>query len=151
MEHKLLAELQSRADLTSIETRFRMTRAQRLERWIEALERDPTRRLRPLYEIEYTTVEGRRAARSDNSPLTVAYEDPVLRAEGLKSDKLGDVLDFFELTEQQAHQAFCSCHMGSSFQAKHAANRLRAVQPKLPTESHGGFRAAVAAFFSRWT
>ena len=36
------------------------------------------------------------------------------RTKGLVSDRLGDVMDFFGLTEYQAHVAFCSCHLGSS-------------------------------------
>jgi hypothetical protein len=61
-----------------------MSREERLARWVEALERDPRRILRPLHQIEFRTPNERRAIREDNSPLTVAYEDPVLRAEGAR-------------------------------------------------------------------
>jgi hypothetical protein len=59
--------------------------------------------------------------------LTVAYEDPVLRGEGLAGDRLGDVLDFFKLTERDAHTAFCSCHLPGAFDASYAAGRVRAL------------------------
>ena len=92
MEHKPLVELQTVADLT-VEPRSPMSRRERLARWAELLERDPKRRLRPLHEIEYQGPQARRAVRAENSPLAVAYEDPVLRAEGLGSDMLGDALE----------------------------------------------------------
>src|SRR4051812_27433112 len=133
MEHKPLVELQTVADLT-VEPRSPMSRRERLVRWAELLERDPKRRLRPLHEIEYKGPQARRTVRAENSPLTVAYEDPVLRAEGLRSDMLGDALDFFGLSEDQAHFAFCSCHMGSLFEARVAARRVRGFIPRDPQQ-----------------
>jgi len=47
MEHKPLSELETIADVKRAETVF-LTREQRLERWIEALEAQPNRPLRPL-------------------------------------------------------------------------------------------------------
>jgi hypothetical protein len=128
MEHKPLSELEAIADVKRTETVF-LTREQRLQRWIEALAAQPNRLLRPLYEIEYCPPEDRRGTRADNSPLSVAYEDPVLRAQGLQSDRVGDCMDFFAITEHQMHYAFCSCHIGSSFKAKEAADRLRRLLP----------------------
>jgi hypothetical protein len=129
MEHKPLAELQAVADVTIAEPAPPMTRQQRLERWIAVLEAEPTRRLCSLYEIEYLSPEERRQCRSNGSPLTVAYEDPVLRAQGLKSDRVGDCVGFFEITEHNVHHAFCSCHVGSVFTGKDAAARLRRLLP----------------------
>jgi hypothetical protein len=101
-----------------------MTRIERLERWIELLDRDPTRRLNALEEIEYKPVAERALVRADNSPLT-AYEDPVFRAEGLAGDRLGDALKFFDLTEHQAHHALCSCLGGQTMEARAFAQRIR--------------------------
>jgi len=143
MEHKRVVDLQNLADLRPVE-RAALTRDERLGRWAEVLEVDPSRMLRPLHEIEYKTPDERRLARADNSPLTVAYEDSVLRAEGLASDRLGDVMDFFGLTERQAHVAFCSCHLGSSFEARIAACRVRALL-KAETRQRSGLRAFFAA------
>ena len=109
MEHKPRADLEIAADLTPIDSRVPMSREERLARWVEALEGDPRRILRPLHQIEFRMPNERRAIREDNSPLTVAYEDPVLRAEGLASDRLGDAIDFFQLSNHDAHTAFCSC------------------------------------------
>jgi hypothetical protein len=147
MEHRPLVELQTVADLT-VEPRSPMSRRERLARWAELLERDPKRRLSPLHEIEYKGPQARRAVRAENSPLTVAYEDPVLRAEGLGSDMLGDALDFFGLTEDQAHFAFCSCHMGSVFEARTAARRVRSFMPRDP-QQRGRLWGAISALFGR--
>jgi hypothetical protein len=152
MEHKPRVDLQVVADLRPVETRAPMTREERLARWVEALERDPKRMLRPLQEIEWKKPEERRAVRADNSPLAVAYEDPVLRAEGLVSDQLGDALDFFELTEHEAHTAFCSCHLRSSFEAELAAGRVKALMTrtaKAPSHQGSVFGRLVSALFGR--
>ncbi|HEY8564796.1 MAG TPA: hypothetical protein VIL65_04800 [Beijerinckiaceae bacterium] len=141
MEHTPLAALTAKADLTPAGPP-RLSRTERLERWIDILDRDPARKLRPLHEIEYRSLEERRATRANDSPLTVAYADPVLRREGLRSDRLGDSLDFFGLTEHEAHHTLCSCHMGNTFTAKQAAKRLRSL---LPRAQGGGFWAAVGA------
>ena len=128
MEHKPLSELEAIADVERAETVF-MTRQQRVQRWIEVLAAQPNRLLRPLYEIEYCAPGDRRGCRADNSPLSVAYDDRVLRAQGLQSDRVGDCMDFFAITEHQVHYAFCSCHVGSSFKSKETANRLRRLLP----------------------
>src|SRR5215212_4226060 len=65
--------------------------------------------------------------RSDNSPLTVAFHDPILRDEGLASDRLGDASSFFELTEGQAHRLLCSCMNGWSMLAGTTARRIHRI------------------------
>lgn len=51
MEHRPLIDLQTLAHLSPAEPRRRpMTRAERIERWMEALQREPRRRLRALPE-----------------------------------------------------------------------------------------------------
>ena len=127
MEHKPLVELQAIADVTFPKTQTPMSREQRLERWMGLLQADPERKLRSLHEIEHLSVACRRECRADNSPLTVAYEDPILRSAGLRSDRVGDCTDFFELSDEQMHHAFCSCHVGIRVTGSHAAQRLRQV------------------------
>jgi hypothetical protein len=125
MEHKPLAELQAVADIEFIGPAATMTRQRRLARWIEVLEGNAERKLRSLHEIEFLSRSQRRQCRADNSPLTVAYEDPLLRAAGLRGDRVGDCTDFFELSDRQMHHAFCSCHVGISLTGMQAAQRLR--------------------------
>lgn len=126
MEQKPLVELQAIADVRFPE-KGPLTREQRLERWIELLQADPERKLRSLHEIEHLSDASRRECRAENSPLTVAYEDPILRSTGLRSDRVGDCTDFFELSDKQMHHAFCSCHVGATLTAREAAERLRQV------------------------
>ena len=150
MEHKPRVDLQAIADLSPAESRAPMSRDERLARWVEVLERDPKRILRPLHGIEYRKPEERRAIRADNSPLTVAYEDPVLRSEGLGSDQLGDAIDFFQLSDHEAHTAFCSCHLGSSFKASHAATRVKAlIKRGAPSQRGSMWTRIVSALFAR--
>jgi hypothetical protein len=121
MEHKHLDQLRSVADIEP----GSLTREERLQRWIELLERNPSRRLNTLGEIEYQPPAERALARANDSPLTVAYDDPVLQAEGLASDRLGDAMTFFGLTDGQAHYTLCSCLSGRTMDAGTCAQRLR--------------------------
>ena len=125
MEHKPYAEMSRVADIRADPLKPKMTRRQRLERWAEVLEQEPARELKSLEEIEWKTKAERRGLRADDSPLTVAFEDSVLRAEGLASDSLGDAMDFFGLSVHDAHLALCSCVHGRSMQASVAAGRVR--------------------------
>ena len=124
MEHKPFVELQAIAEVRSPDAQEWISREQRLERWIALLRADPERKLRSLNEIEHLPQASRRECRSENSPLTVAYEDPILRAAGLKSDRVGDCTDFFDLSDREMHFAFCSCHVGARLSSYEAAERL---------------------------
>ncbi len=127
MELKTLQELKAIADIGPAQRQGRMSKRQRLERWAEVLELPPQRYLRSLYETEYTSRRRRYALREDNSPLTVAFEDPVLRAEGLRSDRYGDALKFFELSHGELHHIVCYCHHGPTMTPKAVACRVRAA------------------------
>jgi hypothetical protein len=127
MEHKPLRDLSHVADVVPETPKLSLTRRKRLERWIEVLGHEPGRALNTLREIEHKPRDARRASRVDNSPLTVAYNDPVLRADGLASDRLGDAVDYFELSDEEAHRVFCSCLYGESMTAGSVAARLRSM------------------------
>ena len=99
MEHKQLDQLRSVADIQTYQPAGRMNRPERIKRWIALLNKEPLRRLNALDEIEYMLPSDRPLARADDSPLTVAFNDPVFRREGLESDRLGDAMAFFELSE----------------------------------------------------
>ena len=131
MKHQSLSELTQIADVAP--EKPAMSKRERLERWAECLERDPERRLRSLDGIEYGPKARRREARESDSPISVAFADPVLREEGLKSDELGDALDFFEMSFGDAHRVLCSCMHGRTMQASDVAQRVRdVVNPGLP-------------------
>jgi hypothetical protein len=127
MEHRPLSELGHVADLKPSQTVV-LTKRERLDRWAELLEREPDRVLRTLDEIEWKPKAVRRALRADNSALTVAFNDPVLRTAGLLSDKFGDAVDFFQISEHDAHIVLCSCHGGESMRAEEAARRVRGIR-----------------------
>jgi hypothetical protein len=126
MEHNPLVELQQIANLEFPDCLL-TDREQRLARWSKLLLANPERELRSLHEIEHLSASDRRACRSDDSPLSIAYNDPLLRSSGLKSDRVGDCTDFFGLTDDQMHHAFCSCHTGVRLTGAEAAARLQAV------------------------
>lgn len=146
MEYKTLEQLAGEADLR-LEPAFiskPLTKHERLERWAMLLARQPERQLSSVEEIEYGTPQQQRAKRADDSALSVAFADPVLREQGLQSDRVGDAADFFELSHWEIHQLVCSCHYGRTMSAGTAAMRVRAMaqraQPR--TVPRGGLIAA---------
>ena len=102
-----------------------MSRGERLARWAELLDRWPERRVATLTGTEYQFGTALDAMRSPGSSITVAFEDPTLRAEGLKGDTYGDAKRFFELTDWQLHDILCHCHFGAEVSAATAASRVR--------------------------
>jgi hypothetical protein len=70
--------------------------------------------------------------RQDNSALTIAYEDPVLRSAGLKDDSYGAALGFFGLSHGGLHKIICHCHFGDSISAERAATVIRSVASRPP-------------------
>ena len=134
MKHQTLDELHAIAQVGNLAPYSAMTRNQRIERWGELLEQHPTRRLAALTGTEHLGPDGRDAAREAGSPITVALEDPVLRALGLKTDTYGEAKRFFELTDWQLHHIVCSCHVGATMEAGWAATRVRATM-----SGHGFF------------
>ena len=103
-----------------------LSREQRLTRWAELLEAQPDRQLNSLPGTEYQHWDTRERMRVADSPISVAFSDPVLRAEGLKDDSYGEAKRFFALSDQQLHEIVCYCHYGATMTAKEAAWRLRA-------------------------
>lgn len=101
------------------------TKTEKIQRWAELLERNPSRCLFALTGTEYLYPGMRLEARAAGSPLTVAFEDPLLRASGLQSDTYGEARRFFELSEWELHEIVCSCHAGATMQASWAAARVR--------------------------
>ena len=122
MKYKNLEQIAREADVHPI---VGMSRRERLERWAKLLAQQPERGLCAIEGTEFGTRRERRAKRADGSPITVAFEDPVLRAEGLGGDRVGDAVDFFELPERDVHHLICYCHHGHTVSAGAVAARLR--------------------------
>ncbi|MBM6581700.1 hypothetical protein ILT44_15995 [Microvirga sp. BT689] len=91
------------------------------------LEANPDRKIHTLSEIETKNGRQRNVLRADNSALTVAFEDPVLQSEGLKSDTLADAITFFGLSECDTHYVLCSCLNGQTMTAGAAASKVRGL------------------------
>jgi len=125
MRHHTLDELHSVADINPIALGQPMTRVQRLERWAELLERNPSRCLAALTGTEHLYPSVRDEARAPGSPISVAFEDTLLKVSGLNSDTFGAAKRFFELSDWELHEVVCSCHTGATMRAGWAAGRVR--------------------------
>jgi hypothetical protein len=135
MKYKNLEQIAREAD---VHPAVGMSRRERLERWAELLAQQPDRRLSTIEGTEFGFRQARRAKRADNSPLTVAFQDPVLRAEGLRGDRVGDALDFFELSEGDVHHLVCFCHYGQTVSAGAVAARLRVMARRVQLPAVSG-------------
>lgn len=143
MKHHTLEELQSLGKVEPDYPLSLMSRDARLERWAELLDQVSLCRLSTLRETEYQPAVARRSIRADNSPISIAFNDPALRAAGLAGDTYGDAKLFFEMTDRQLHDATCYCHFGSTVSGAEAARHVRAV-----VGSGTGFFARLRAFFA---
>lgn len=124
-----------------------MSREERLRRWITLLEMKRDRTLQTLHETEFKPVEVRDRMRADNSAITVAFEDPLLRAEGLAGDTYADARMFFGLSDGELHHVVCYCHGGAFMWADTAAYRLRSY---LPGSMESGLFRRVWNFLTDW-
>lgn len=136
MEHKTLDKIRDTADiLPSWLSPRPLSKFERLERWAAALEREGGRHLRTLFEIEHAPPVKRAALRADDSLLTVAFNDPWLRAEGLAGDTVGDAVAFFGISEKELHDILCFCHHGATMAANTAAAQIRAAATRRPLDT----------------
>jgi hypothetical protein len=118
---------QVRAHAAVAEARPPMTRDQRLRRWADILKRAGSRPLEALRWVEFYAEPERRRLRRDGSPIALAFADPVLRAEGLAGDTLGDAQLFFGLSDDDAHRLLCDCHYQGALTGRTAARRVLAL------------------------
>lgn len=125
MKHQTLEELQNIAEVDCCPNA--MSREERLRRWAERLESNPNRRLFTLHQTEYRSAAVRDEMRGDGTPLSIAFQDPMLRAAGLTGDTFGEAKRFFELTDAQLHDVICYCHFGETMSAGTAARNIRAI------------------------
>ena len=146
MEHKTLDKVRDVADILPNWLSPRpLSKSERLELWAEALEREGGRRLNTLFRIEYASPAKRAALRADDSVLTVAFNDPRLRAEGLAGDTVGDAVAFFGIRERELHDILCFCHHGATMEADAAAARIRAAAVRRPLGARPVLVGAVIA------
>jgi hypothetical protein len=126
MEHKTRSQIREVAKILPSFLQPRpLSKHERLKLWAEALEREGSRRLRTLHEIEYAPRGAREKLRAPDSPLSVAFADRRLRAEGLSGDTVGDATAFFSISEMELHDILCFCYFGETMSAEGAAARVR--------------------------
>lgn len=123
MRHQAIDQLRSQALIE--EAAPLATREARLRRWADLLrDRGP---LKPLMWVEFYGEQERKLLRRDDSPISVAFADPMLRAAGLRGDTLGDAQTFFGLSDRQAHELLCDCHYTGAMTGRTVSTRIRGV------------------------
>ena len=125
MKHQPVHEIDALANVTQVAPP--LTRRERLQRWADLLSRDPHRQLKALSRVEFYAERERALMRGENTPISVAAADPVLREAGLHGDTLGDAQKFFELSSAEAHYLLCDCHFVGQMNGEGVAQRIRAV------------------------
>lgn len=123
MRYQNMEQIADSADIVAVPS---LSRRARLERWAELLEHQPER-MRAIADVEVGSRSERNARRADDSPLSVAYADPLLRAAGLQGDRIGDAAEFFGLSHRQLHLLVCSCHHGRTVEPQATARHVRAL------------------------
>jgi len=147
MKHRTLDELKCDAEVTPITRNdLRAQRRQRLEHLARELERRGGT-VSLLSRTEYLPPAQRLALRADRTPLAFACQDPVLRRQGLAGDTLGHAMDFFHLSDAEAHHLFCDCHYVHPAMAETVAARARSVARKMTV---GEWWARIRAAASAW-
>ncbi|RWA84504.1 hypothetical protein [Mesorhizobium sp.] len=143
MKHQTLEELHAVAEVDAACSV--MTRSQRLEHWAALLERFPDRCLRALPGTEYMRLDVRDKAQGLESPLSIAFADPMLRAQGLRNETYGEARRFFELSDWQLHAIVCHCHVGATMKAGWVAVQVRAA-----TKQDGKLFGKLRQVISQW-
>jgi len=150
MEHRPLDEIRSEATVIDFKGQApespRALRRARLERFASVLEQHEGP-IRLFSRIEYMSENERRMLRVDHSPFEIAYRDPVLRAQGLASDRLKDGIEFFSLSPREAHDFLCDCHYTGSVTSDMMAARARSLASRM---SFGELCAKIGSGLRHW-
>jgi hypothetical protein len=126
MKHRPVHEIEALAQIAQVEAPT-LSRRERLQRWADLLSRNPHRQLQALSRVEFYAERERALMRAENTPISVAAADPVLREAGLRGDTLGDAQNFFELSATEAHYLLCDCHFAGQMNGEGVAQRIRAL------------------------
>jgi hypothetical protein len=130
MKHRTLDEITKVAQIEPQDRDgARALRRLRLERFAQLLDQHKGQ-IRLLSRVEYLPRSQRLAMRQDESPLTIAYQDPELRRQGLDGDRLGQAMTFFGLSMREAHDVFCDCHYTGMITPNKVALRARSLARK---------------------
>ncbi|HEY5047083.1 MAG TPA: hypothetical protein VII49_03565 [Rhizomicrobium sp.] len=118
-------------------------RRRRLEKLADILE-DHAGPIRLFSGLGSVSGGKRQPMRRDCSPFSIAFADPVFRAEGLSGDTMGEASAFFGLTASQSRALVCSgCYFGP-VDTRTVATRARFMA------THPGVAARVRNFVARF-
>jgi hypothetical protein len=111
--------------VTAVPVTVRMTRRERLLHWAHLL-RSGAGPLALYHGLEWMSpaqLTTTPATESDPSAFGVALADPVFREQGLPGvSTIGEVMRFFELSQQQLHEFSCDC--GGAISRQDMADRI---------------------------
>lgn len=115
---------------TAAPVMIRMTRREKLRRWADLI-RATKGRLLIFHRLEYWTPGEmcRPVTEFDLHPVPNAFEialkDPVLQAEGLRGNSIGDVQHFMQLSKEELHAFSCDC--GGAISNEVMADRIERI------------------------
>jgi hypothetical protein len=127
-----------------VATRLRTssTYGERLDRWAALLEKHRDCALDLLTRTEFVSASVRVSLRERRSPVSIAFADPELRAQGLAGETYGDAYEFFGLSHGTLHDIVCHCHYWSGkVTAAEVAPRVR--RAAMRAQRLDGFLSAV--------
>jgi hypothetical protein len=126
MKQQRLDHIQTIAKVTSIGV-APMSKRDRLLRWADLLMRSPDEPFNALPFVEFYDEPHQLRLRGDNTPMALAFADPILRDEGLRGDTLGDARSFFGLGRGDTHRLLCGCRYNGRMSGRSVAQRIRAL------------------------
>lgn len=130
MRHQSLNAVHQHADVRGPAPRTEaLTTTQRRERWADILHAHGKTMLNALEGTEFRDPVSRAAMRRDNTPLSLAHADPLLRADGLVDDSYGEAKRYFGLSDVELHHVVCDCHVGARMSGSTASGRVRSLIP----------------------
>ncbi len=125
MKHQTPEQLRDAAAVVAANPIVTLSRRERLHRWADLLDQH-NGPMQALYRIEYLPEAERRAYDGGtDTPIAIAYGDPVFRGDGLAGNTLGDAMDYFAMSDEDAHHLLCDCHYMGSLTGHNLAARLR--------------------------
>lgn len=114
-------------------TAVALTRKEKLLRWSDLVRQQPLPLL-IFHHLEHWNREQlqRPLASYGNNAFTIAAEDPVFKAAGLKGDSAQDAMNFFEMKQAELHEFSCDC--GGHISKTQMADRIAALaEPRSPS------------------
>lgn len=108
------------------ETAVALTRKEKLMRWSD-LVRSQRSSVVVFHHLEYWKHErlNQSLVAYGNNAFTIAAEDPVFKAAGLKGDSAQQAMDFFELKQHELHEFSCNC--GGHISTTQMADRIASL------------------------